>query len=109
MHYVGYIEAEPDPPGIDKAAWIELIDRHPHLVRPGPSRGINPFTREPVEFRANPTAANLVIDGEDVGFFDWSQNEENVILVTGELPAIRRYAAEIAEQLGGRFVEECGT
>lgn len=106
MDYVGSIVASADPPGIDRDAWINLIDTHPLLVRLPSQEGINPFTQERVVFHPPDTAARLIVDGRHIGSFDWSHSEENLVIVSGELSDVQEHAGQIASQLGGSFIPE---
>lgn len=45
--FIGEIKRAPDPPGIDKQRWIDLIREHPNLVPPEPREAISPFTNRP--------------------------------------------------------------
>ncbi len=101
MEFVGIIQAKPDPPGIDRSAWIALITARDDLVPPEPRTFVNPFTKKPATTNPPKTTANLIINGRHVGSFHWSENEENVVSVWGDLAHVRPVAEEIARELGG--------
>ena len=103
MDCVGVIESKPDPPGIDRDKWIALISLRSDLVPPQPREITNPFTGEPATVFAPETTALLFLDGQDVGLFCWAENEENVLVVSGDLMMLRHVAEEIAQDLGGVF------
>lgn len=104
MEYVGTIEAPSDPPGIDRDSWLSLIDRHPLLFPPQPRTAVNPFTQERVIVKAPETVAALVVDGQQIGSFEWT--DENLVFVNGEWPAVEQHAVEIASQLGASFIPD---
>ena len=71
MAFIGQIEGASGSNGIDKDSWIRLIDSHPQLSVVPPQKGINPFTRKPIEFKALPTSAIVCIGGEEIGLISW--------------------------------------
>ena len=104
MELVGMIHAKPDPPGINRSAWMALIATRDDLVLPQPRTAVNPFTKKPITTNPPKDSAIVFVDGKQVGAFDWSQNEENIISVWGDLDCVRKIAEEIARELGGRFL-----
>jgi len=100
---IGEIVCEPDPPGIDKRRWIDLIREHPNLVPPEPREGINPFSKHAMVIRPRPDVARVVIGGREVGAMYWSEDDSNMINVFGEPQSVVPVAGEIAGSLGGRF------
>ena len=104
MDYAGCIEADADPPGIDRDAWGNLIDTHPLLVRPNTQQIINPFTQKPYVVHPRDSVANLVDDGQHIGILDWSHSDENLLIVLGDLSKVQQHAIQIASQLGGHFI-----
>jgi hypothetical protein len=98
---IGEIVRSPDPPGINRQRWIDLIREHPNLVPPEPREGINPFTKQPMVIRPRSDVARVVVDGMEVGSISWAEDESNLIYVFGG--AVVPLAQEIAKVLGGRF------
>jgi hypothetical protein len=109
MDFLGAILAEPDPPGINNGHWIEMIREHPNLGPVPPREGINPFTRKPTVFHAPADSARVVVGGKEVGSMEWAVDDSNRINVYGDPEVVTPLAREIAEALGGRFVEESCT
>ena len=105
MEYIGQILAEPDPPGIRKQRWVDLIREHPSLENVPPHQGINPFTRKPMLYHARTDTALIVIGEREVGSMSWAQDESNSIDVSGERHVVVPLAHDIAGLLGGRFEE----
>jgi hypothetical protein len=105
MDFVGEIVREPDPPGIDRQRWIDLIREHPNLVPPQPREGISPFTKRSMTINPPPDVARVIIDGEEVGVMSWALDDSNLINVYGELRILAPLAHDIARSLGGLFNE----
>ena len=105
MEYIGQILAEPDPPGISKQRWVDLIREHPNLGAHPPRQGINPFTREAMLYRPPPDSARVIVNEIEVGSMTWAQGESNSIDVSGERHMVVPLAHDIAGLLGGRFEE----
>jgi hypothetical protein len=89
--------------GIVKGRWIDLISRHPNLVRPPSREETNPFTNQPIILQPPADAARVMIDGREVGMMSGSEGEENEVNVFGESEAVTPVAWEIALALGARF------
>ncbi len=106
---VGRIISVPEARGIDRAAWVALISAH-HCLAPVPARpGVNPFTREPMVFRAPDTEAIVCIGGAEVGFIGWAMDGSPMLIVRADDRSVERVVAmaqEIATALGGRLVRE---
>lgn len=83
-------------------SWCDFVRSRPELVRPEPKIGKNPFTGEPVEFKASQDAAEIVVDGSIVGSASWSMSEEPLVNVTIEESRIA-LVKEWAEELNGEF------
>lgn len=101
--FIGEIVREPDPPGIDKHRWIDLIREHPRLVPPEPREGINPFTKKRMTIKPLPDVARVVVDSREVGVMSWAMDESNLINVFGDQVFVVPLAQEIARSLDGRF------
>jgi hypothetical protein len=108
MGVIGEILREPDPPGISRQRWIDMIREHPNIEPPEPREGINPFTKEPMVIRPTPDVARVVVGGRKVGSMGWAHDGSNMIVVFGEPEAVVPLARDIAESLGGRFEERRG-
>lgn len=48
-------------------AWMALIDSHPMLKRPESKMGLNPFSKQPMEFKPNGSSAEIWEDGSEIG------------------------------------------
>ena len=103
VDFVGVIKADPDPPGINRARWIALIQDHPNLMRLEPREGINPFTREPITIYPKPDSAKVVVDGREVGMMETCQSGANEISVWGDAGIVAPLATAIAPLLSGAF------
>ncbi len=99
MEYVGEILSNPDSDAIDKQRWLDLIGSHPRLVPDQPREGINPFTKQSMVNPPCPDLAHVVIDGRDVGWMSWNEDDSIFINVVGEPEAMIPVAQEIAEYL----------
>src|SRR4051794_15718078 len=100
---IGEIVCEPDPPGVSRQRWIELIRGHPNLVPPEPREATNAFTKRSMVIKPLPDVARVVLDGKEVGVMSWALDETNLINVFGEPGFVVPLAREIAEALGDRF------
>lgn len=80
MEFIGTIE-----PGaaaaIAKAEWIQVIEAHPHLSLAPVKNGVNPFSRKPTLYQPNPTAAQVVIDGSQIGSMHWAMDDSRRLVV----------------------------
>jgi len=94
MEFAGLIQKNPDPPGVDRSAWIALVAAREDLVLPQARVAVNPFTGKPVTIPPLQDSASVFVDGQCVAWFHWSQNEENVISVWGDLARVRPMAGE---------------
>jgi hypothetical protein len=107
MVYIGHIEAESESIEIDRDRWMNLIDSHRSLGHVPPITGINPFTRQPCEYWAPSSSAEIMIDGTSVGCIAWAQDASSCLLVESEEGSVEEVAViaeEIADSLGARFV-----
>jgi hypothetical protein len=106
MDYIGAIATRPDPPGVDRARWLELIERHPQLRPAPPIEGINPFTRQPMVVTPRPDTADVVAASHKLGTICWCEHEANELQVLGNprnAEALVQVAREIAASLGASF------
>jgi hypothetical protein len=106
MDFIGVISAASDPPGVDQQRWIDTISRHPALVSLAPRRGINPFTKQPMDYLAHPASARVLVGGNDVGWMEWAQDDSKQIAVFGPASLVAPVAEEIAALLGATFKPE---
>jgi len=103
MNLIGTISMKPDPPGVDKARWVEIIREHPNLALFEPSEGINPFTKEPMIFQPRPDTARVLVGGREVGKMSWGKRGANIIQVFGDVEDVGPIAHEVAASLGAQF------
>jgi hypothetical protein len=67
MDFIGEVVGEPDPPGVNRQRWIDLIREHLNLVPPEPREAVNPFAKRSMMIRPPPDVARVVDDGREVG------------------------------------------
>jgi hypothetical protein len=103
MEFIGSIQAQADPPRIEKSRWHEIIRDHPNLAVAEPKEGVNPFTKEPLVIEPNPDNARVIIDSREVGQMRWSWRGGNEIHAFGDRDAVYSIAYEVAARLGARF------
>ena len=97
MPSIGVIVREPG--GIPLREWLEVIASEDTLRTIAPLRGVNPFTRQPMDFRRS-YAAHVVFNGTDIGSMCW---EANHIFVSGPADELEPLARAVAERLRARF------
>jgi hypothetical protein len=106
MNMLGTIEPN-DGAVADRLEWIRLIDSHPDLGRSSDVSGINPFTKRPTIFKANPDAAHMRGKSSVVGSIHWAMDGSRQLIVWSEVGAeleVQRVAIDIATRLGWNFV-----
>ena len=103
MTWLGTITSPPDPPGIDQQKWFDLITAHPSLVRSPDREGLNPFTKAPMIYRADPNCARVIVEGAEVGAMVWAQDGSHRIGVEGDPELVEPLALEVASNLGGIY------
>jgi hypothetical protein len=107
--YLGQIEAASK--AISETVWVAMIASHEHLSPVPPRKGINPFTRQPHEFKAPPTSAIVSIDGVKVGLISWAQDGSSMLIVDAEdgcEDSVAGIAEGVAAALDARFVRAAG-
>ena len=108
MELLGTIEPGADL-AVGKPEWIRLIGEHPQLS-PVPDReGVNPFSREPHLYKANPDHARVLMQLEQVGSIHWAMDGSRRLVVwadTGSEESVRNIAVDVASRLGWRFVAD---
>lgn len=107
MELIGHIEVGDGLVEIDEGRWVALIREHPALAPIPPRQGINPFTKEPCEFKAPASTASVMVDGSRRGSICRAEDGSPVLLVDADesdLDAVAEIAREIAQDLGGHFL-----
>ena len=103
---IGQIEASE---GIALDKWLALIKMHGALASVPPRKGINPFTRQPCEYKA-PTSTAIIRKGStDIGLIYWAMNGSPLLIVEAEWDAcdiVASIVEDIARSLAGRFERE---
>ena len=89
-----------EPGGIAYADQLAVIASEPALRTMTPARGVNPFSRAPMDYH-RPYAARVCADGGDVGSMIWEANHN---FVSGSFEAVAPLARVVAERLHARFV-----
>ena len=92
-----------------KDQWTSAADLIPDLHRHERVEVRNPATGETVWAQPPASSRKLVIDGDQIGNFSWSQNEEPFIWVESQTDKIHEtitYAKELALRIGGQFTTE---
>src|SRR5262245_25892288 len=109
MICLGQIQAVPGSAAIDSSKWRALIDSHGALEHVPTRKGINPFTREPFEYKAPVSSALIQIGGVRMGSIFWAMGGSPYLEVQAEAGSAETVAAlarEIAAALGAQFVQE---
>jgi hypothetical protein len=106
MELIGTVE--PDA-GVTngKAEWICVIEAHPQLSLVPPKKGINPFSKTPHLYRADPTMARVIIEGAEVGSIHWAMDDSRRLVVwskPGAEEKVRGIASDVAARLGWQYV-----
>jgi hypothetical protein len=87
--------------------WIVLIGAHSSLAPGVPKPGVNPFSKQPILYKAAPDYARVLLDGRKVGAIHWAMDGSDR-LVVWSLAAARTHVTEVAQdvasRLGWRFV-----
>ena len=99
MELLGAIVREPQPPGILYEEWLAVIGANESLVPMEPVPGINPFTRQPMDYRRS-YGAWVVVDGRQVGSIVW---DADCLQVSGSADVVSSVAHEVARRLEARF------
>jgi len=109
MMFLGRIEPVSASSPIDPDKWLALIDSHDSLVHMPSRVGINPFTREPWEYKGSPSTGIIQKGGTKIGSIWWAMDGSPFLIVQAEhdlAEAVAGIAEEIAIILGARFVQE---
>ena len=106
MELLGTIE-----PGDDlttnEPEWILLIGAHRQLSRVPDREGINPFTKEPMHYKARPDTARVLVGATEVGSIEWAQDGSRRLAVwsnVGSEEKVRSVARDVASRLGWQFI-----
>jgi hypothetical protein len=105
--FLGRIEAVSNSSPIDPTKWLAMIGSRESLGHIPSQMGINPFTRQPWEFKAPDSTACILVDGNRVGSISWALDDPSFLIVQAEedsTEAVAKIADEVAKLLGGRFV-----
>ena len=92
-----------------KDQWISAADLVSDLHRHERVEVRNPATGETVWAQPPASSRKLVIDGDQIGNFSWSQNEEPFIWVeskTDKIHETTNFAKELALKFGCKFTTE---
>ncbi len=95
--YLGIIRLEPSLPGASVDHWLEVARRQPNVVPEQPLKGINPFTRKPM----NNCDARIMAGRKQVGLLQWYHQDDLGVAVFGEPGTMLPLARTLAELLGG--------
>jgi hypothetical protein len=106
MRIVAVLLPGANQPAINDAAWESLMQtRAP--ASPQVRRGINPFTKKPIELPQRRYSGLRVIDrGKEIGSIEWAQDGSNMLLVRLEddheaaSEALVTVAQDVASALG---------
>jgi hypothetical protein len=108
MELLGTIEPGADL-AVGKPEWIRLIGEHPQLSTMPDREGVNPFTRKPYLYKANPDLARVCVQLEQVGSIHWAMDDSRRLVVwaePGSEQSVRNIAQDVASRLGWRFVAD---
>jgi hypothetical protein len=92
--------------GIEADKWLALIKSHEALANVPPRMGVNPFTRQPCEYKAPESSAVIHKAGADIGGIHWAMDGSPILVVEAHedsIDAAARVAADVADALGGHF------
>jgi len=106
MVIIGRIEA---PGGIESGKWLDLIESHPALANAPTRKGVNPFTRQPCEYKPPASSALIRKDGAEIGSIYCAMDGSPTLVVQAQedlVDAVAGVAADIAGSLGGHFVRQ---
>src|SRR5258708_18208761 len=105
MVSLGRIEAESECAAIDPARWLRVIESHESLGLLPSRMGINPFTREPWEYKARAATAVIQTAGIPVGSIYWAMDGSPFLIVLAKEEseeAVASIVEEVARTLGAR-------
>jgi hypothetical protein len=83
----------------DKAEWMRVIEVHPQLSPVPSKKGSNPFSGKPNSYRPDPTTAQVIIDGGQVGSIHWAMDDSRRLVVwssTGAEVKVTSVATDVA-------------
>jgi hypothetical protein len=87
---------------------MDAANRLHRSLRHVPShKGINPFTRQPCEFNAPASTAQITFDGARVGAIEWAMDGSPLLLVHADdewMDYVASVAEGVAFLFGARFV-----
>src|SRR5262245_3959184 len=109
MLFLGKIEPVSVSSEINPDKWLALIDSHQSLGHIPSRMGINPFTRQPLEYKASTDTAAIQINSAPVGTIHWAMAGSPFLIVWAEeesAESVACVAEDIATSLGARFVRE---
>jgi hypothetical protein len=103
--FAGAILALPGEPTISRERWSEVIAQHPALVP-----AISPGASESPVGESGPAEkgtdeVRIMLEDQEVGSMGWAEDESEEIFVFGDPARVIPLALQLAERLGGRFVE----
>jgi hypothetical protein len=106
VNFIGTIEPDVGLAN-GKIEWIRVIEAHPQLSSVRAKEGINPFSKEPHLYRPDPTTAQVIIDGSEIGSIHWSMDDSHRLVVwsnAGAEEKVTSIATDVASRLGWHFV-----
>lgn len=92
--------------GIDRDAWVALINQHPSLAHIASTQGTNPFTRETIETRPPETSALILFNGNEVGTIYWAMDDSPMLIVDADTDEAKPMIDNIASFLDARFIQD---
>jgi hypothetical protein len=90
-----------------RSDWLRVIEAHPQLSRVPAVEGINPFTRRPHAYTANPDTAQILKDAKQIGSIHWAMDGSRGLVVwshPGYEEQVRVVAENVAARLGWQLV-----
>lgn len=85
-----------------KAEWMRVIQVHPQLSPVPAKEGVSSFSRKPHLYRPDPTTAQVIIDGHQVGSIHWAMDDSRRLVVWSSAGAeedVRSVATDVASRL----------
>ncbi len=90
--------------GIGLGEWRALIENDARFVKKPPSRGVNPFTGKPHDYRN--TSYEIVLDGDVVGLACWEQAES--VGLAGRRDALKSMIVDYCGKMSATFEDVDG-
>ena len=96
LEHLGFVACDA---GISQVAWVAFASAHPYFQKQPPIAGINPFTRQAMQYQHN---NYLIVDGEaPVGLAVWEASQ--CIGLAGNASKLESLIALLCKAFNGKF------